>query len=82
MFDHEAGREVLAPGARGNVLQLHHDLPNDADAWDVDQGTFDRAVELTGLDSLEVVEDGPVRVDLGQVVYVSADSTEPRVGFG
>jgi hypothetical protein len=27
-------------------------------------------------------EDGPVRVDLGQVVYVSADSTEPRVGFG
>jgi len=27
-------------------------------------------------------EDGPVRVDLGQVVYVSADSSEPRVGFG
>ncbi len=27
-------------------------------------------------------EDGPVRVDLGQVVYVSADSDEPRVGFG
>ncbi|HTU77408.1 MAG TPA: hypothetical protein VMF09_01460 [Solirubrobacteraceae bacterium] len=27
-------------------------------------------------------EDGPVRVDLGQVVYVSADSDESRVGFG
>jgi len=27
-------------------------------------------------------EDGPVRVNLGQVVYVSADSDEPRVGFG
>jgi hypothetical protein len=27
-------------------------------------------------------EDGPVRVDLGQVVYVSSDSSEPRVGFG
>ena len=27
-------------------------------------------------------EDGPVRVDLAQVVYVSADSDEPRVGFG
>ena len=27
-------------------------------------------------------EDGPVRVHLGQVVYVSADSDEPRVGFG
>jgi hypothetical protein len=27
-------------------------------------------------------EDGPVRVDLAQVVYVSADKDESRVGFG
>ena len=27
-------------------------------------------------------EDGPVRLDLGQVVYLSAESTEPHVGFG
>jgi len=27
-------------------------------------------------------EDGPVRINLGRVVYVSADSDEPRVGFG
>lgn len=27
-------------------------------------------------------EDGPVRLDLGQVVYVTADTDEPRVGFG
>ena len=27
-------------------------------------------------------EDGPVRVYLGQVVYISADSAEPHVGFG
>lgn len=27
-------------------------------------------------------EDGPVRLDLGQVVYLSADSEEPHVGFG
>jgi hypothetical protein len=27
-------------------------------------------------------EDGPVRVNLGQVAYVSADSSEPHVGFG
>jgi hypothetical protein len=26
-------------------------------------------------------EDGPVRVDLGQVVYVSADKDESHVGF-
>jgi hypothetical protein len=27
-------------------------------------------------------EDGPVRLDLGQVVYVTAETEEPRVGFG
>jgi hypothetical protein len=27
-------------------------------------------------------EDGPIRVDLGKVVYVSAESNEPQVGFG
>ena len=26
--------------------------------------------------------DGPVRVDLGQIVYVSAETFEARVGFG
>ena len=27
-------------------------------------------------------DDGPVRIDLAQVVYVSAESDELRVGFG
>jgi len=27
-------------------------------------------------------EDGPVRIDLAQVVYVSAESDDLRVGFG
>jgi hypothetical protein len=27
-------------------------------------------------------EDGPVRVNLAQIAYVSADSSEPHVGFG
>ena len=53
---------MIAAGAEANVLQLHHDLPVDADAWDVDEGTFDRATELTGgIESLNVVEHGPVR---------------------
>ena len=27
-------------------------------------------------------EDGPVRMNLAQIAYVSADSSEPHVGFG
>ena len=42
---------------------------------------LNKAIGGIGWHELES-EDGPVRVDLGHVVYVSADSTEPRVGFG
>ncbi len=64
VVDHQTGREVLEPGQQGNVLQLHHDLPNDADAWDVDQGTFARATELRDLESIAVAEPGPVRASV------------------
>ena len=37
VHDLTAGREVLAPGERGNLLQLHTDLPNPWDAWDIDR---------------------------------------------
>ncbi|MQA79001.1 MAG: alpha-mannosidase [Streptosporangiales bacterium] len=36
IHDRIADREVLSPGAVGNLLQLHPDLPNAWDAWDVD----------------------------------------------
>jgi hypothetical protein len=42
---------------------------------------FNAALGSVGWHQLES-EDGPVRVDLAQIVYVSADSDEPRVGFG
>ncbi|THF83281.1 alpha-mannosidase [Cohnella fermenti] len=36
IFDREAGREVLAPGQRGNVLQVFEDKPKMFEAWDID----------------------------------------------
>jgi hypothetical protein len=42
---------------------------------------FNAALGTAGWHELDS-EDGPVRVDLAQIVYVSADSDEPRVGFG
>jgi alpha-mannosidase len=35
LYDKRAHREVLAPGARGNVLQVFGDLPRTWDAWDI-----------------------------------------------
>jgi hypothetical protein len=43
--------------------------------------TLNKALGSTGWHEIES-DDGPVRIDLAQVVYVSSDSDEPRVGFG
>ncbi|MGI5230217.1 alpha-mannosidase [Actinoallomurus sp. CA-142502] len=85
-----AGREVLAPGSRGNLLQLHPDLPNHWDAWDVDRHYRRRHTDLTGADAVTVVDAGPlvasVRVDrsfgdsrISQTITVTAGSPAVRI---
>jgi alpha-mannosidase len=61
VFDKEHDREVLAPGARGNLLQLHDDNPREFDAWNVDIDYLDHRVDITDVSSIEVVERGPLR---------------------
>jgi alpha-mannosidase len=88
--DLTADREVLAPGARGNLLQLHTDLPNHWDAWDIDRHYRRRHTDLTAADSVTVVDSGPlvaaVRVvrsfgesRVEQTVTVTAGSPAVRV---
>ncbi len=43
VIDSTTGREAIAPGGYGNLLQIHPDVPNDWDAWDVDPSTVRRA---------------------------------------
>jgi alpha-mannosidase len=64
VWDKSADREVLAPGARGNVLQLFEDYPNFYDAWDVDRFTLEHPVDVTTLDELAVTERGPHRASV------------------
>ena len=67
IHDKAADREVLADGARGNLLQLHDDHPNAYDAWDIDATYLDSVVDLTELDSIEVVQAGPLRGEVRTV---------------
>jgi hypothetical protein len=50
----------------------------------IDERQLESLYAVLGQDGWYVIEgeDGPVRVDLGKVVYVSADSEELHVGFG
>ncbi|WP_405717742.1 alpha-mannosidase [Streptomyces sp. NBC_00046] len=56
-----AGRDILAPGHRANLLQLHPDHPNRWDAWDIDRHYRRTRTNLTDADSVELVEEGPLR---------------------
>ncbi|WP_199546837.1 glycoside hydrolase family 38 C-terminal domain-containing protein [Streptomyces sp. N35] len=59
--DLDAGREVLAPGTRGNLLQLHPDHPNEYDAWDIDKHYRRKHTDLTAAESVELVEANALR---------------------
>jgi alpha-mannosidase len=56
-----AARQVLAPGARANLLQLHPDFPVHWDAWDVDASYRNTHQDLVGVDEIAVIESEPLR---------------------
>jgi alpha-mannosidase len=58
--DLTAGRELLAPGERGNLLRLYDDLPNEWDAWDVDAHYRHRFADLTRAESVTVAAVSPL----------------------
>ncbi|WP_436794419.1 alpha-mannosidase [Actinospongicola halichondriae] len=61
MLDLRADRECLR--GPGNVLQLFPDHPNTYDAWDIEAHTLRQdPVLLTAVESIDVVEHGPLRV--------------------
>ena len=61
VVDAASGRESLAPGSAGNLLQVHPDTPVRFDAWDVDPYYRNVVRDLTDAESVEAVEGG-VRV--------------------
>ena len=62
LFDKKSNFESLASGACGDELQLFKDTPKDYDAWNIDPGTLDQPpTKLDSADSVEVVEQGPLR---------------------
>ncbi|WP_136609475.1 alpha-mannosidase [Sinomonas albida] len=51
--DAVTGREAIAPGAAGNLLELHRDTPNEWDAWDIDPFYRRTVAALTDAVSVE-----------------------------
>jgi hypothetical protein len=69
-----AGKQQISIGFQGGqVLALR--------VGDQQLKTLHKALGETGWHELDS-EEGPVRLDLGQVVYVRSESSDLRVGFG
>ncbi len=70
LVDLATGRDVIPPGAVGNVFQLHQDFPNMWDAWDVDEHYEAMRQDLTG----------PTRVRIdGETVVVERVFGQSRI---
>ena len=54
LVDAATGRESIAPGEVGNRLQLHRDIPNQWDAWDVDEHYRRTVHELDSVDEMRL----------------------------
>jgi alpha-mannosidase len=58
VYDIERDREALAPGQAANLLQLHPDLPNHWDAWDVDSFYRNKRTDLVEADEVMLAGKG------------------------
>ena len=59
LVDAASGREAMA--APGNLLQLHRDIPNHWEAWDIDEFYRHNVVDLTDASSV-TIRDGAVEI--------------------
>jgi alpha-mannosidase len=64
LYDKNSGFESIAPHACGNELIAFKDTPHDFDAWNIDADFEREFTKLQMVDSVEVVERGPVRATI------------------
>ncbi|RRD93525.1 alpha-mannosidase [Clostridiales bacterium COT073_COT-073] len=74
IYDKKAGREVLAKGKRGNVLQAFEDRPHNWDAWDINIYYQEKMWEITDVTSISVSRVTPLKAVL-KIVRPFMDST-------
>ncbi|MCT2260272.1 glycosyl hydrolase-related protein [Brachybacterium muris] len=73
--DRATGREAIAPGERGALLQLHRDTPNAWDAWDIDEFYRHVVRDIDTPTGVEVSEDeGGVRVSYTYTTELPEDA--------
>ena len=90
LYDKVNRRQILKEGEKGNVLQAFEDKPMNYDCWDIDIYYQEKMWEIDNVESMRVIENGPVRAGIEirrhfldsiivQKVFIYSDI--PRVDF-
>jgi alpha-mannosidase len=82
IHDKEQGREILADGEHGNVIQLHENLPSYWDAWNI--GYTGRSWTLDRADSIELIDRSPLALTIRvrkSFLGLSKANRAPTEGF-
>lgn len=61
LWDREAERELLPPGAQANELQLFEDRPEEYDAWNIERYYRERRFPLDEPVTVKLTENSPLR---------------------
>ena len=78
LTDTVTGREVIPPGARANLLQVHRDIPNQWDAWDIDGHYRNTVTDLMEATSISLESTGPETAAI-RVVHAFGNSLIEQV---
>lgn len=74
--------EFIAPGKLANLFQLFDDHPLFWEAWDIEPFMLETVTNLTKADSVEVVENGPVRIAIETVRTFGKSKIRQRISLG
>lgn len=64
LYNKNAKFESIASGGCGNQLQTFRDTPKEYDAWNIDAGFDKQITTLDKVDSVELIEKGPLRATI------------------
>ncbi len=81
LFDKEAGREVLSPGQKGNLLRMYEDKPIYYDCWDIDIFYTEKYWDVTDLQRLTWTEIGETQATLEMERHVSNSVIRQKIRF-
>ncbi|KAI8071075.1 glycosyl hydrolases family 38 N-terminal domain-containing protein [Gongronella butleri] len=71
---HSDRGNLVAPGAKGNVMQMYEDVPTYWDAWDVEIYHLQKFKVLAGGNDAKIVAKGPLVASLERVYTISSSS--------